>query len=112
MTIRKAYRISKLKGLRRDDTPANSAAGRWLVNYGVVGRDELSEVTVAETNITLESFRKMLSEAPIPGWDHEQPTATPVCLYDFEHATTHCNQGWVEIDNEGNPIAYDNSGII
>ena len=111
MEIRKAYRISK-PDLGRNGIPENSAVGRWLVNYGVIGRDDLSEMTVHETSITLESFRKMLSEVPIPDWDHEQPTATPVWLYDFEPATAHYDPGWVEINNDGDPIAYDNSGII
>ena len=111
MNIRKAYRIWK-PNLRRNGLREDSAVGRWLVGYEVIGRDDLHEITINESNITLGSLRNMIGQAPIPEWEHEQPQCDAVRLYDFFPATEHYDQGWVEINDKGREIAYDQSGII
>lgn len=111
MNIRKAYRIWK-PNLRRNGLREDSAVGRWLVGYEVIGRDDLHEITINESNITLETLRTMIREAPIPEWEHEQPTCDAVYLYDFFPATEHYDQGWVGVDDNGDPLHYDQSGII
>ena len=112
MNIRKAYRISK-PNLRRNGIREDSAVGRWLVSYEVVGRDDLYEMNINDSHIMLSTLRRnIIGQAPIPEWEHEQPRCDAVRLYDFFPATEHCDQGWAEIDDKGHPIAYDQSGII
>lgn len=109
MNIRKAYRISK-PDMLRNGIRQDSAVGRWLVSYEVIGRNDLYEMNINDSHIMLESLRSMIRSAPVPEWEHEQPRGEAVCLYDFFPPTEHCDGGWNEIDDAGVPIGYDHNG--
>ena len=96
-----------------------SAPGHWLITYGTIGYDD-RDMYQALSSDTPATLREKFAQLATALYRDRRPEdrdeiivpVENVHLYELLPASAHYNQGWAEVDDTGNPIAYDNSGII
>lgn len=104
----KAYELSKSRWLDKS---------HWLLTFGTVGYVD-NTTTYLDDVLSPKELREFFA-AKASAYHTAKHPDTPmyvpaenVRLYRMEPASAHCDQGWVEIDDQYNPIAYDQSGFI
>jgi hypothetical protein len=96
-----------------------TANGQWLITYGTIGYDDRT-VYDAPGSYSLAVLREVFANEATKLYRNRRPgdgdeivvPVENVHLYELLPASAHFDQGWVEIDDKGHEIAYDQSGII